>query len=64
MLDQGRYTRRHNSVPRIIMDTLKDVSDQSWSSYCDLAKKIAGTMTPPDILPTHQRPDQVLINES
>ena len=67
MLDQGRYTWRHNSVLRIIMDTLKDVSDQSWSLfYCDLAgaKKIAGTTIPPDILPTQQRPDLVLINES
>ena len=39
---QGRYiTCRHNSVLRIIMDTLKDVSDQSWSFDCYLvgAKK-------------------------
>ena len=66
MLDQGRYTWRHNSVLRIIMDTLKDISDQSWKFYCDLdgATKIAGTTIPPDILPTQQRPDLVLINES
>ena len=38
----------------------------SWSFHCDLAgaKKIAGTTIPPDILPTQQRPDLVLINES
>ena len=48
------------------MDTLKDISDQSWKFYCDLdgATKIAGTTIPPDILPTQQRPDLVLINES
>ena len=63
MLDQCRYTWRHNSIFRIIMDTLKDVSDQSWSFYCDLAgaKKIAGTTVSPDILPTQQKPDLVLI---
>ena len=38
MLDQGRYTWRHNfALDRIIMDTLTDVSDQSSSFYCDLA---------------------------
>ena len=31
MLDRDRYTWRHNSVLHIIMDTLKDVSDQSWT---------------------------------
>ena len=48
------------------MDTPKDVSDQSWSFYCDLvgAKKVAGTTIPPDILPTQQRPDLVFVNES
>ena len=48
------------------MDTLKDVSDQSWSFYCDLtgAQKVAGTTIPPDILPNQQRPDLVLINKS
>ena len=66
MLHQGRYTWHHNSVHFIIMDTLKDVSDQSWSFYCDLAgtKKIASTTIPPDILPIQQRPNLVLINES
>ena len=65
MLDQGRYTWRHNSVLRIILDTLQDViSTFSWKIYCNLkeASKIAGTTIPPDILPTQQRPDLVLIN--
>ena len=64
MLDQGRYTWRHNFVLCIIMDTLKDVSDQSWDFYCDLtgAHKFAGTTIPPDILPTQQRLDLVVIN--
>ena len=63
MLDQGRYTWRHNSVLRIILDSLQDVSAPSWKIYCDLegASKIAGTTIPPDILPTQQRPDLVLI---
>ena len=48
------------------MNRLKDVSDQSWSFYCDLVgvKKVAGTTIPPDILPTQQRSDLVLVNES
>jgi hypothetical protein len=64
MLDQGRYTWRHNSVLRKIMDALKDIKDQSWKIYCDLsgATKTAGTTIPPEILPTQQRPDLVLIN--
>lgn len=66
MLDQGRYTWRHNSVLRKILDTLKDTCDASWKIYCDLAgaNKIAGTTIPPDILPTQQRPDIVLVNAS
>ena len=36
MLDQDRCTWRHISVLRIIMETLKDVSDLSWSFYCVL----------------------------
>ena len=66
MLDQGRYTWRHNIVLRKIMDALKDIKDHSWKIYCDLsdATKTAGTTIPPEILPTQQRPDLVLINES
>ena len=66
MLDQGPYAWCHNSVLRIIMDTLKDVCDQPWNFYCNLAgaQKIAGTTSPPDILPSQQRPDLVLINGS
>ena len=70
--DQGRYTWHHNSVLCIIMDTLKDVSDQSWNFYCDLTgakkkkKKQAPRflLIPPDILPTQQTPSLLLINES
>ena len=50
----------------LIFNERKDVSDQSWSFYCDLsgAKKIAGTTIPPQILLTQQRPDLMLIKES
>ena len=66
MLQQGRYTWRHNSVLRIILDTLREVSDSSWTFYCDLAgaTKVAGTTIPPDILATQQRPDLVLVNRA
>jgi hypothetical protein len=66
MLDQGRYTWRHDSVLRIIMDTFTDVCDPAWKVYCDLAgaTKIAGTTIPPDIMPTQQRPDLVFVNDS
>ena len=64
MLDQGRYTWRHNSVLRIIHDSLREISDPSWTFYCDLTgtNKVAGTTIPPDILATQQRPDLVLVN--
>ena len=66
MLDQGRYTWRHNSVLRIIHDTFKEIADPSWTLYCDLTgtTKVAGTTIPPDILATQQRPDLVLLNRT
>ena len=64
MLEQGRYTWRHDSVLRIILHTLQEISHTSWTFYCDLAgsNKVAGTTIPPDILATQQRPDLVLVN--
>ena len=66
MLDQGRYTWRHNAVLRIILDNFSDLSDPAWKVYCYLlgTTKIAGTTIPPDIIPTKQRPDLVFVNDS
>ena len=58
MLDQGRYTWRHNSVLRIILDTLSDVSDPSWKFFCDLrwATKLPGLQfRPTSSLPNKYR---------
>ena len=64
MLEQGRYTRRHNSVLRSIFDNLKETINPSWVIYCDLvgATKSCRDHHPPDILSTQQRPDIVLVN--
>ncbi len=63
MLEQGRYTWRHNSVLRSILDGLKQICHPSWTIYCDLAgaTKVAGTTIPPNILNT---PDMVIVNRN
>ena len=67
MLDQGRYTWRHNSVLNIIHSTL--LSNLQFPSKieisCDLPGFICGISTvPTDILVTSQKPDLVIIDRA
>ena len=65
MLDQGRYTWRHNSVLNLIVNALETyVHSSSWDIYTDLPGKICrGNSTiPAEIIHTTQRPDIVLVN--
>ena len=66
MLEQGRYTWRHNSVLNIIANMLEShILTSSWDIYVDLpGKTYKGNSTiPADIIQTTLRPDIVLVNQ-
>ena len=65
-LNQGRFTWRHNSVLYSIVTHLsKAISDNTnLKIYSDLSgMSIGGGTIPPNVLPTSQRPDLVLIDD-
>ncbi len=66
MLDQGRYTWRHNSVLNEICKTLKELGKDEWNIIADLPdQNTSGPSTVPcNILPTSQKPDMVLIRRN
>ena len=63
-LEQGRFTWRHNSVLRTIVDLLSPSLKNGFELYADLDGFNAGNggTIPPDVLVTNQRPDLFLIN--
>ena len=62
MLQQGRYTWRHDSVLSHILDFLKrSITTTSFEIHCDIGERTPVTI-PPDILVTTDRPDLVVIN--
>ena len=63
MLDQGRYTWRHNSILNYIHSTIKNTNQDSLEIFCDLPGILVGISTiPTDIIITSQRPDLVIVN--
>ena len=60
MLDQGRYTWRHDSILSYLVSLFKQSND--FKLYFDLGSKPREYMTtiPPEVLPTSQRPDLVI----
>ena len=60
MLEQGRYTWRHDSILNKISQTIKANSEDDINIYVDLN---SSWTIPPDILPTSDRPDLVIINK-
>ncbi len=65
MLEQGRYTWRHNSVLQELYLSFGDLKCDNWEVIVDLPNhsSIQGNTTVPcDIVQTTQRPDLVLIN--
>jgi hypothetical protein len=64
-LTQGRYTWRHNSILATIVNHLKDnfPADTAVKLYADIPGwSINGGTVPPNILPTSQRPDLVIVD--
>ena len=65
MLQQGRYTWRHNCILNALK-TEFDLVNTGWTIITDLPgdRNIQGPSTvPPHVLPTSQRPDMVLLNK-
>ena len=65
-LDQGRYTWRHNSVLKSIIEIVRPALDPNFRLYSDIPGFEAphGGTIPPHILVTNLRPDLFIINEA
>ena len=65
-LTQGRYTWRHDSILSHIVELLQNSSKNSdVKVYADIKDMTtSGCTIPPNILPTSQRPDIFLYNET
>ena len=65
-LEQGRFTFRHDSVLRTVVDFMGGKLKDGFSLYCDLTGRGAGGggTLPQDILATAQRPDLVILNRT
>ena len=65
MLDQGRYTWRHDNVLHYIAKTLSDNKKDNIIFYVDIPKfNINGGTLPPSIIVTSQKPDIVIIDNN
>ncbi len=64
MLEQGRYTWRHDSVLNILFQSLKlKTSNSDIDVFCDLPEQYPGISTiPNDIIITNQKPDIVILD--
>ena len=65
-LDQGRYTWRHNSVLRSIIEIINPLLESDFKLYSDIPGFEAphGGTIPPHILPTSLKPDLFIVSES
>ena len=62
-LEQSRFTWRHNSILSYLTNELVKLNRNNCAIYADIpGHTITGGTVPPNILPTSQRPDLVLIN--
>ncbi len=67
MLNQGRYTYRHNIILAIILAKLcKMYTEESIKIYSDIEGRhaIGGGTIPPNILVTNEKPDIVIVNQN
>ncbi len=66
MLDQGRYTYRHNNILSVILKALVNMysdTSESYKIYSDIEGRhaLGGGTIPPDVLPTNEKPDIVIM---
>ena len=66
MLDQGRYTYRHNNILSVILKALVNMHSDTlepYKIYSDIEGRhaLGGGTIPPDVLPTNEKPDIVII---
>ena len=69
MLQQGRYTYRHNNILSVLLKALTNSyskSPEPFKIYSDIEGRhaLGGGTIPPDILPTSEKPDIVIITPS
>ena len=65
MVNQGRYTHRHDSCLNLLYKTLKNNIPRGMEIYADLEGcMINGGTLPPDVALTGSRPDLVLVNRA
>ena len=63
MVNQGRYTHRHDSCLNFIYKTLKKDLPKDIEVFADLDDcRVNGGTLPPDVALTTSRPDLVLVN--
>ena len=63
-LEQERYNFRHDSILKYIVSSLQEVKPANISCYADLPEHtVNGGTVPPDILPTAERPDLVIVDD-
>ena len=65
-LEQGRFTFRHDSVLRTIVDFVSNNLKEGFSLHSDLTGQgaVGGGTLPPDIITTTQKPDLVIVNRA
>ena len=68
VLQQGRYTWRHNSILSHMFQSFKKligITKDTFDLFADLpGHTVTGGTLPPNILPTAQRPDIIIINNT
>ena len=64
MLDQGRYSWRHDSILKVIFEKWNSVINENDELFCDLPNKYTGISTvPTDLVITSLKPDIVRVNK-
>ena len=63
MLEQGRYTWRHNNVLNLLYKFMKEAFDDTYTVFADLPE-IGHCTIPPHVILTSQRPDIVILSET
>ena len=63
MLDQGRFTWRHDNILHLLYKVMSDAFGDSYTVFADL-EGVGHSTIPQNVIPTSQRPDIVVLSES